>query len=607
MSTNTSKINPCSLDFDYIKQDIITYLQSQDEFSDYNFEGAALNVLMDMLAYNTHMNSYMANMMASEMFLDSASIRQSVVSKAKEIGYTPRSVRSSKSIVDVEVRNVMSGPQSIVMDAGTTFDTSSKYVFATKEKKTLYPTTDDPTTYRAQNVELHDGNYVQFRYTVDLSDTDQRFLVPSVDVDMSTLRVFVQPSEESTEITEYFINDDLNRLSPNSLVFFTHETPEGFYEVTFGDGILGKKIINGNYLKFTYIVAVGKENANYVKKFVPLETIGGYGSYYINVIEPSYGGAEKESIESIKNLAPKMFQSQRRAVTTQDYETFLLSDYPWISTINSWGGEFNVPPIYGKVFFAIKPKHTEFLSNKLKEEVKKHIIKEYNVVTIVPEILDPDYIYVNVISDVFYVRSKTINEASLLASMTTNTIYSYFQDTTEKFKMDFRFSPMVTRIDNTEKSFDSSLCSIFMHKRVYPLVNSQQTFELNFNNAIEPNSLESTYFNIEDKVRPGVLYETVIRDNGKGKMRSHHVNTGVVLNPDIGTVDYATGVVSITIFPYNLPLDTMDIRIYAVPTQKNLISGYNQIIVPCKSAINYDLNRKQGVMVNMRTVNTEKA
>lgn len=605
MATNTSKIQVTELDFDYIKQELITYLQSQDEFSDYNFEGAAMNVLMDVLSYNTHMNSYMANMMANEMFLDSSSIRHSTVSKAKEVGYTPRSVRSSTALVKISISTLTSPPE-IVMDAGTIFDTSSKYTFATKEDYTLYPSLNDATLYEVEDVVVYDGNYVEFHYKVNMSDPDQRFVIPSDNVDMSTIRVFIQPDKDSTDINEYFINDDINRLKPDSLVFFTHETAQGFFEVTFGDGILGKELINGNYITLTYIVAKGKEDANYNDNFIPIVSIDGYGSYEVDTIEPSFGGAEKESLEDIKFLAPKMYQSQRRAVTIDDYETFLLHDYPWIDTINSWGGENNNPPIYGKVFFAIKPKHTEFLSNKLKETIKEDLIKKYNVVTIVPEIINPDYIYVNIESLVFYIPSKTILSESRMISMINDTIYKYFSDTTEKFKMDYRFSPMATRIDETDKSFVSSLGNVMIHKRVYPLTNISQTFDLKFNNPLTPFSIESSYFNVEDKVNVGVLFESVVKDNGKGKMILMHVATGIVLNSDIGNVNYDTGDVSITIFPYNLPADTLDVRVYALPRYKNIESGYNQIIVPDDSAVNYDINRKQGVVVKMSTDEIKK-
>lgn len=223
-----------------------------------------------------------------------------------------------------------------------------------------------------------------------------------------------------------------------------------------------------------------------------------------------------------------------------------------------------------------------------------------------PEIVDPDYIYVNVDTNAYYVRSQTTKDESLLASMVSDTIFQYFADTTEKFKMDYRFSPMATLIDDTEKSIDSSLTDIEMHKRIYPIVNSSQTFELKYNNAIEPSTFESTYFNIEDQIRPGVLYETVIQDDGEGKLRSVHVSTGVTLDSDVGTIDYATGDVSVTLFPYNLPSDTLDIRFYCVPVSKNIVSGYNQIIVPDDSAVNSDLNRSQGVLVTMNVVDTEK-
>lgn len=602
MATNTSTISVSELDFDYIKQELITYLQSQDEFTDYNFEGSSLNVLMDILAYNTHMNAYMANMLANEMFLDSASIRQSVVSKAKEIGYTPRSVRSSKAIIDIDIKNVTGSPQEIIMDAGVIFDTNHKYTFATKQEYTLYPNESVPTTYEVQGVEIYDGNYVTFSYTANTSDSDQRFIIPSINVDMSTLRVFVKPDSGSSEITEYAINDDLTRLKPDSCTFFIHETPEGYYEVTFGDGILGKNIINGNYITLTYIIAVGKEEANYVNTFVPLVSIGGYGSYDVTTAEPSYGGSEKESIKDIKFLAPKMFQSQRRAVTIEDYETFLLHDYPWIETINSWGGEKNDPPIYGKVFFAIKPKHTEFLSNKLKEEIKTDLIKEYNVITIIPEIVDPDYIYIGVDTDVFYNRAQTTSDKSLLESNTKSTIYDYFSDTTEKFKMDFKFSPMATAIDDTDKSFDSSLSSITIHKRVYPIINISQTFNVKFNNPVLPNSIQTSYFNISDTENEEIQYEVGIMDDGNGKMVLKQVSSGIVLDNDIGTVNYDTGEISITIFPYSLPLDTLDVRVYATPKYKNIVSGYNQIIVPDDSAINVDVNRMQGVTVTMNII-----
>lgn len=606
MATNTSAIQVTELDFDNIKQYLIDYLSSQSEFSEYNFEGSSLNVLMDMLAYNTHMNAFMANMMGNEMFLDSAQIRQSVVSKAKEVGYTPRSVRSSMATVNISVPLVSGNPPFITMAAGIVFDTDYDYQFSTNKEYLLYPSLSVPTTYTVEDVNLYDGYYVEFHYTVNTADDTQQFIIPSVNVDMSTLRVFVKPTKASSQIQEYTLNDDLNRLRPDSMVFFTHETPEGFYEVTFGDGILGSKVINGNYIILTYIVAKGKAEANDVTRFDPIERIDNYTGYSITVVEPSYGGSEKETLAEIKFLAPKMYQSQKRAVTTQDYETFLYHDYPWIDTMNVWGGEYNDPPIYGKIFLAIKPKHTEILSTKLKEQIKADLISKYNVVTIVPEIVDPDYIYVSIDTDVYYTKSKTVLPESQLITMVTNTINQYFADTTEKFKMDFRLSPLSTKIDGTDYSFDSSLSNVYIHKRVYPITNLKQTFNLKFNNALVPGSIESSHWDTEDTTIPGSLMESVAKDDGKGVMQIIHVSTGNILNPNAGTADYITGNVSLTIFPYLIPLDTLDIRVYATPVSKNVISGYNQIIVPDDSAINIDVNRKQGVTVRMNAVNVKR-
>lgn len=605
MGTNTSKLSPTELDFDLIKKELKNYLASQSEFTEYNFEGSAMNVLMDIMSYNTHMNAFMANMMANEMFLDTSSIRESVVSKAKEIGYITRSVRASKANVDVSVANVSGAPPYLVMDAGTQFQTNHDIIFSTKEELLLYPTESNPTTYVVEEIDIYEGRYTTFKYEYASDNIDQRIVVPDVNADISTLIVTVRPSIGSTESTEYFVNDDINKLTPDSEIYFLNEDSEGYWEIVFGDGILGKNLENGNYITLSYIISSHKTEANDINYFVPYQRIDTYSGddIYIGVNEPSYGGAEKESINEIKFLAPKFFQSQKRAVTTQDYEAFLLHDYPWIDTINSWGGESNIPPIYGKVFFSIKPKHTEFISTKLKEEIKEDLIKKYNVVTVVPEIVDPDYIYINIDNNSYYYRAKTTKDKGQLAQEITDNINQYFDDTTKKFKMDFRFSPMSTIIDSTDTSIDNSLTNVYIHKRIYPITNLQQTFEINFNNALIAGTIESSYYNVEDALIDNLSIEAVIKDDGNGIMQIMYASSGIIINDDIGTVDYDTGLISITIFPYALPLDTLDIRLYATPKEKNIQSGYNQIIKPDDSAVNPDLNRMQGVKVVMNEIN----
>ena len=598
MVSNTSAINPCSLDFDYIKQSIIDYLSSQSEFSDYDFSGAGLNVLMDILSYNTSQNSFMANMTANEMFLDSSLIRTSAVSHAKSVGYMPRSSRSAMAYLNISIPGVSGSPPFIVMPSGTTFDTSPGYTFSTNTDISFYPSTTDATVYIASEIVIYDGNYSKFSYTVDSSNLGQHFLIPAVDVDITTLRVFVQPSSTSSQIDEYFINDNITTLNNQSLVYFVNETPEGYFEITFGDGTIGASLINGNYITFTYIIAVGKENANLISSFSPVMRISGYTGYTITVLEPSFGGAEKESIDDIKFNAPKIYQSQFRAVNINDYETFITAKYPWIDSINSWGGENNVPPMYGKVFFSIKPKHTTVLSNRLKTIIVNDVISTCNVVTIVPEIIDPDYIYINLVTSVYYNKPKTILSSTQLTNEVNTTITNYFANTTQKFKMNFKYSPMVTQIDSSDPSVDSSLTLVTLHKRIYPIVNLNQTFAVNFNNAINPGSVVSSYYSIQDS-SSGVQYPVVLEDDGIGNIRLVKVSTNVVLNAKVGTVNYSTGTVTFTIFPYNLPPDTLDIRVYATPNINNIVSGYNQIILVDDSALNVSVNRQQGVVVNM--------
>ena len=577
-----------------------------------------MNILLDVLANNTHLNAYMANMSANEMFIDSGEIRQSVVSKAKELGYLPRSVRASQATMNVTLNNVQDEipegggapepPAFVIMDAGTQFTNENGIIFSTADSYLLYPT-GTIGQYSVDDVDIYDGRYIEFDYTVDVGQPDQKFRVPSVDADMSTLRVVIRPTEGSSEELVYTLNDDINYLTPDSLVYFLHETSEGHYEVTFGDGNLGKAIEHENFVSLTYIVAQEKGSANGIEEFSPYQRINGQGSNDI-VLETtikSFNGSEKEDIESIRFLALRFFQSQKRAVTTQDYEAFLIRDYPFIESINTWSGEYNDPPTYGKIFIAIKPYHTEFLSTTLKEQIKDDLIRKYNVVTVIPEMVDPDYLYVLVDSDVYYTRSRTTLAESALVNLVTDSIYNYFLNTTRKFKMSFQFSPLTAEIDGSDQSIDNSLTGIRMSKRAFPIVGLVQTFTMKFNNALLPNTIESSLINTESNDVPGESIKTGIKDDGNGVIYSYNAITGVVIESAIGAVDYETGTMSFTLLSYSLPPDTLDIRVYATPKLKNIVPGNNQIIAPDTSAANGEYNRHQGIDVDMVVTNTEVA
>ncbi len=608
------------LDFDEIKDDLKEYLRAQTVFKDFDFEGAGINVLLDILAKTSHLNAYMANMLGSEMFLDSAEIRQSVVSKAKELGYTPRSVRSAEAVVDVTLNNVQdevpSGggsaepPAYVEMDAGTQFtgNNTGGMIFSTAEPILLYPT-GTTGQYTVEDISIYDGRLNEFQYIVDSGDPDQRFIVPDVNANIETLKVVVRPSEGSTSQETYYLNEDINVLTPESLVFFLSETAEGYYEIFFGDDVLGKSVENGNAVVLSYIVAENKEEANGVTTFSPAQRIHGQGGNDIEISTKvkSFNGAEKEGIDEIKFHSVRFFQSQQRAVTTRDYEAYLIRNYPFIESINTWGGEYNDPPVYGKIFIAIKPVHTEFLSPTLKETLKESLIKLRNVVTVIPEFVDPDYLYVGVTTSVYYTKSKTTKTEAVLTNQVYDAIYQYFLDTTRKFKMKFQFSPMTRIIDDSDKSIDNSLSEITLHKRVYPTVGMTQTFTMHFSNALQPGTLFSSYFNTENTEVSGATIKTGIKDDGNGLLYTFNTVTGVTINSNIGSVDYESGIVSYTVHTYGLPPDSLDVRMYATPSLKNIVPGNNQIVVPDTSASNGDYMRLQGINPTMELTDTEVA
>ncbi len=586
------------LDFDKIKQDLIDQYKTDPVFSDYNFEGSGLNLIIDMMASGIHSNAIIANMSANEMFIDSAQLRQTVVSKAKEFAYTPRSVRSATAVVTFSFAGVTGDPQFITIPEGTRLSTASGHIFSTKEQHLAYPTASGSGTYEADDVEIYEGYFNSYSYTMDYSNPNQRFIIPSVLADVSTL--IIQVIEGNTTIP-FSKNDDINVLVPSSYVFFLHQNPDDKYEVTFGDGTLGFKPSNAAVIKLTYIIASGTEEANGILEFSKVHPIDGHSDFTVVASVQSYGGAGQETIDEIRSRSNKMYKSQNRAVITEDYENFMLTEYPFISSMSVWGGEYNVPPVYGKVFLAIKPTHTEFLSDNLKAKIKEELIKKYNVVTVIPEIVDPDYIYVIVNADVSYNHiSATINKSEI-STIINHNITTHFENTVEIFNAPFYFSPLVTIIDDSDKSIIGSLTEILLSKRFSPQIQVDEHRNIKFSNEIVPGTITSTLFNINGI--SGIYAKASIVDDGNGKIQTKNAYTGEIIS-NIGTIDYVTGELSFSLLVYDLPIDTKDIRIYVTPKEKNIFQGYNQIIIVDRSSSKEEYNRKAGVYV---TVNASYA
>ena len=382
----STKLDISELDFDQIKANLKVFLQNQAEFSDYNFEGSGFSILLDTLAYNTHYLGFNANMLANEMYLDSADVRANVVSLAKMLGYTPSSAKAPIASVDITVNDATG--TTLTMNKGQTFTTAvdgTAYNYITNDEITITPVDG---VFKFSNVTLYEGTPITYRYTVDTQDPDQKFLIPSVNADTTTLKIKVQTSLTETTQTTYTSVTGLTKLTDTSTVYFLNETETGKYCVTFGDGVLGKKLSTGNIVIMEYIVT-NKAESNGAKTFSPAGNIGLFSNISVSTSSVSQGGSEAETKESIRFNAPLQYSAQDRAVTTSDYETKVQSLYPNAIAVSAWGGEDDETPIYGVVKIAIKAASGSTLTTQTKADIVNKL-KEYNVASVTPQIVDPE-------------------------------------------------------------------------------------------------------------------------------------------------------------------------------------------------------------------------
>ena len=419
----SNKLTVSDFDFDNVKANLKTFLQGQSEFQDYNFEGSGFAVLLDLLAYNTHYLGFNANMVANEMYLDSADIRKNIVSLAKMLGYTPTSCRAPVASLSITVNGVPSGTASVTMDKGTVFTTSVdgiSYQFVTNQSHTVQPSSG---VYRFSNINVYEGTLVTFKYTVDTTDADQRFLIPSANADTSTLKVSVQNSSADLTTNVYSLATGYSELTDISKVYFLQEVEDNKFEVYFGDGVLGKSLSSGNIVILEYVVT-NKTEANGASTFTLSGDVGGYSDVTIAVNSNAANGSEAQTKESIRYNAPLNYGTQDRAVTTSDYETIVKSVYPNAQSVSAWGGEDDETPQYGVVKIAIKPISGSTLTTATKESIKTQL-KKYNVVSVRPEIVDPETTNIILTSNVKYNDKTTSKTAETLKSNIITTLRNY--------------------------------------------------------------------------------------------------------------------------------------------------------------------------------------
>jgi hypothetical protein len=548
MSNHSNKLLVSDLDFDLIKSNLKNFLQSQSQFQDYDFEGSSLSVLLDILSYNTHYLSYLANMATNELYLDSADIRSNIVSLAKMIGYTPSSPRAPMANITVRLNNATG--TSVTMSKGTVFTTNVNdvsYQYVTNSDFTTIPING---VYEFSNITVYEGTLVTFKYTVDSSDVDQKFIIPSSNADTSTLKVSVQNSSADTTTSTYALAGGYNGVTSTSKVYFIQEGQDNKYEVYFGDGINGAALNDGNIVILQYIVT-NKDISNGASSFSLSGNIGGFSNVSITTNSASQGGADGETNQSIRHNAPLQYAAQERAVTTTDYETLVQSLYPNALSVSAWGGEDDETPRYGIVKIAIKPASGSTLTETTKQSIIDSL-KPYNVASVSPQIVDPETTSVLLTSTIKYDAKATTKSSDTLRSEIVTAITNYNTTTLQKFDAVFRYSKLTGLIDDTDTSILSNITTVKVRKSFTPTISSSTRYDIYFRNALfNPHTghnaaaggiLNSTGFKVT-----GSDFEMFLDDDGNGNVRRYYLVSGIrtYANETQGTIDYATGQITL--------------------------------------------------------------
>ena len=547
----SNKLTVSDFDFDDIKANLKSFLQDQSEFQDYDFEGSGFAVLLDLLAYNTHYLGFNANMLANEMYLDSADIRKNIVSLAKMLGYTPTSPKSPTATIDILMNNIPTTVATITMAKGTAFTTTvdgESYQFVTNATHTLAPTSG---VYKFSSIPIYEGTLVTFKYTVDSTDVDQRFIVPSVNADTSTLKVSVQNSASDTTTSVYTLASGVTSLSSTSKVYFAQEMEDGKFEVYFGDGVLGAKLTDGNIVILEYIVS-NKDEANGASTFTLSGNIGGFTDATPTTVSSAQGGSNAQAKESIRFNAPLQYSAQDRAVTTADYETIVQSLYPNAQSVSAWGGEDDETPVYGVVKIAIKAASGSTLTNTTKTDLVRQL-KKYNVASVRPEIVDPETTSIIITSNVKFDESGANKTADTIKSDILTTLTNYNTNTLSQFDGVFRYSKVTGLIDGTDSSILSNITTLKIRKDFTPTLAASTKYNVYFRNALyNPHSghnsadggiLESSGFKVSGDSST-IFY---LDDDGAGNVRRYSFSgaTRVYANSTQGTIDYDTGAIII--------------------------------------------------------------
>ena len=593
---NNKKLRVTEFDFDDVKSNLKTFLKNQTEFTDYDFEGSGMSALLDVLAYNTHYLGYNMNMLANEMFLDSSVLRSSAVSHAKTLGYEPSSSTTATASVTVNLNTT--SVTTATMPAGTKFSTKildKNYSFVTLDDVTA---SNIGTTIPYENIKIYEGSLITSRYIVDTNDIAQKFIINDPNVDTSTLRVQVQNSASDSTILVYTKTNDITQVSSSSQTFWLQEIDGGRFEVYFGDGVIGKKLEDGNIVLLTYVVS-NKELGNGASTFTNTGAIATVSDITVTTIASSTGGAERESISSIKTNAPLDYASQGRAVTTEDYKVYVKKLYANTESVQVWGGENGSfdsslgvvsTPEYGKVFISVKTTTGNNLTSSEKSSIETQLGR-YKVASITPVVVDPETIFLILVTKFKYNQNATTKTSEDLVNSVNTTLTNYNNNTLKKFNNVFRHSEITSLIDNSHTSILNNQTTVNLGKFITPTLNSKVGYNINFSNKLyNPYSgyndtkggiLASTGFFISGDATNEHFFD----DDGKGNLRLYYMvgSSRVYTNATAGTVDYTDG--SVAVSSLNITsiskvdgVASTKIRITVVPESKDIVPVRNQVL-----------------------------
>jgi hypothetical protein len=569
-----------NLDFNDLRTQIKDYLRSNSNFTDFDFEGSNFSVLIDILAYNSYITAYNTNMQANEAFLDSATLRENVVSHARNIGYVPRSKKSSKAKISFSVDTSSYNSRTVTLKAGP-FALGAvqdgNYIFSIPSDVTVPVNTSNIAFF--ENLDIYEGSYLTKTFTVDYSQPNQRFLIPNSNVDTSTIRVSVSNST----IEVYTLYENILNVNKTSKLFLIQEIEDEKYEILFGDNILGKKPEHGSTISISYIVTNGKSadgSANFtfsgnIKDNNSTNITSGIS--LITTTSSSENGDDIETIDSVKYLAPRVYASQYRAVTANDYKGLIPYLYSNIDSVTAYGGEELDPPQYGKVFISIKPRNGNFLSEITKNDIKKKL-KQYSIAGIKPELIDLKYLYVEIDSTVYY-NPAFISDPVIIKNQVLNTLNSYsISSDVNSFGGRFKFSKVNTLIDNTNRGITSNITKVRMRRDLSVEMNKFATYEICFGNKFHQKTgkynIKSSGFKIKDISDTLYLTDDPISSiNGKILFFKLIDNVPTIISSDAGTVDYLKGEIKLNIVNIaSTSLPNNKIEIQAIPESNDVIA-----------------------------------